>query len=287
MAARSFTISLLKKINIEGKKVVSVLLEDGTTVTGDEFICTADTSILFGKLIDSKYMPKVMRNAYDNSKAFPATSGFQVAFAADKKFNPGETVFIDIEPVKAGASSFDRMYVKVYGYDDAFVNGDRQVIQTNLFQSDEDYKWWKSLSSEEYRQAKEELVNNVQARIEAAFPEIKGNLEYLDAWTPLTYERYCNAYHGSYMSFITTAGTKSIRIKGNIKGIKNLVFAGQWNSQPGGLPVAVTSGKFAIQRMFSKKEFEEKINDQRRTEGREKESYTYDSTSAVCGKRVS
>ncbi len=276
-----------KKINIEGKKVVSVLLEDGTTVTGDEFICTADTSILFGKLIDSKYMPKVMRNAYDNSKAFPATSGFQVAFAADKKFNPGETVFIDIEPVKAGASSFDRMYVKVYGYDDAFVNGDRQVIQTNLFQSDEDYKWWKSLSSEEYRQAKEELVNKVQARIEAAFPEIKGNLEYLDAWTPLTYERYCNAYHGSYMSFITTAGTKSIRIKGNIKGIKNLVFAGQWNSQPGGLPVAVTSGKFAIQRMFSKKEFEEKINDQRRTEGREKESYTYDSTSAVCGKRVS
>ena len=212
---------------------------------------------------------------------------FQDAYAADRKFNPGETVFIDIEPLKVGAGTFDRMYVKVYGYDETFVNGDRQVLQTNIFQSDADYEWWKSLTKDEYNKAKEKLAKEVRTRIEAAFPETVGTLEYLDAWTPLTYERYCNAYHGSYMSFMTTAGSKTIRVKGDIKGIRNLCFAGQWSSQPGGLPVAVANGKFAIHRMVSRKEFEGRLNDQRRTEGRETESNPYDSAAAVCRKRVS
>ena len=79
-----------------------------------------------------------------------------------------------------------------------------------------------------------------------------GNIEFLDAWTPLTYERYCNAYHGSYISFVTTPMGKQIKMKGTLKGIKNLYVAGQWTNSPGGLPVAVASGKFAIQRILKK-----------------------------------
>ena len=71
-------------------------------------------------------------------------------------------------------------------------------------------------------------------------------MEVLDCWTPLTYERYCNAYHGAYMSFITKKGIKSFRVKGTVKGVKNLYIASQWIMAPGGLPVAVTSGKFSI-----------------------------------------
>lgn len=85
-----------------------------------------------------------------------------------------------------------------------------------------------------------------------AFPSYAGNIEFLDAWTPLTYERYCNAYHGSYMSFVTTPTGKQIKMKGTLKGIKNLYVAGQWTNSPGGLPVAVASGKFAIQRILKK-----------------------------------
>ena len=73
---------------------------------------------------------------------------------------------------------------------------------------------------------------------------------YLDAWTPLTYERYMHAYHGSYMSFTTTPNTKQLKLKGQLKGIKNLYLAGQWTNAPGGLPVAAASGKFAIQRIL-------------------------------------
>ena len=125
-----------------------------------------------------------------------------------------------------------------------------QVIQTCITQVDEDFEYWKSLSEEEYRQVKEELTAEVQKRIEDTFPELKGDMEFLDCWTPLTYERYCNAYHGSYMSFTTTPEAKQLKMKGRLKGIKNMYVAGQWTSSPGGLPVAAASGKFAIQRIL-------------------------------------
>ena len=52
------------------------------------------------------------------------------------------------------------------------------------------------------------------------------------------------------MGFVTTVGNKQMRFKGVVKGIDNLYLAGQWTSAPGGLPVAVTSGKFAVQRIL-------------------------------------
>ena len=242
----------VKKIEIEQKRATGIELEDGSFVEGDYVIPTVDTHLLFNKLLSNEYMLKELHEAYDAPTAYPATSGFQVAFAVDTSINEGETVFIDMEPLSVGSRSFDRMYVKSYAYDPVFVKDGKTVIQTCITQVDEDYEFWKSLSDAEYKETKERLSEEVKIRIEKAFPKFAGNIEFLDAWTPLTYERYCNAYHGSYMSFVTTPKGKQIKMKGQLKGIKNLYVAGQWTNSPGGLPVAVASGKFAIQRILKK-----------------------------------
>lgn len=242
----------VKKINIAKKQATGIELEDGTFIDGDYIIPTVDTYLLFDKFLSKEYMPKELLEAYDSPKAYPATSGFQVAFAVDTSFNEGETIFIDMEPLRVGNRRFDRMYVKSYGYDPIFIKDGKTVIQTCITQTDEDYEFWKSLSHEDYKAIKEKLSEEVKIRIEKAFPAFAGNMEFLDAWTPLTYERYCNAYHGSYMSFVTTPMGKQIKMKGRLKGIRNLYVAGQWTNSPGGLPVAVASGKFAIQRILKK-----------------------------------
>lgn len=54
------------------------------------------------------------------------------------------------------------------------------------------------------------------------------------------------------MGFIIKKGVKSFRVKGTVKGIKNLYIASQWIMAPGGLPVAVTAGKFAVWRIARK-----------------------------------
>ena len=240
-------------IEVNKGKCTGIRLEDGSFIAADYVIPTVDTHILFGKLLPDSYMPKELKAAYDRPKAYPATSGFQVAFAAPLSWSEGETIFAEIDKLHVGAGDFDRMYVKAYGYDKIFVKGESQVIQTCITQSDDDYLYWKSLSPEQYQSEKERVTSEVIERIEKAFPDLKGRLEVLDCWTPLTYDRYCNAYHGSYMSFVTTPEGKQIKMKGTVKGIKNLYVAGQWTNSPGGLPVAVASGKFAVQRILKKK----------------------------------
>ena len=242
----------IEEIVLEKKKATGIKLTDGSFVAADYVIPTVDTHVLFGKLLPGKYMPQELKEAYEKPELYPATSGFQIAFSVPTSFNHGETVFINVKNLKVGANSYDRMYVKTYGYDDIYIKNGRCVIQTCITQKDDDFEYWKSLTEAEYKAEKERLCKEIQESIEHAFPELIGEVCYLDSWTPLTYGRYCNAYHGSYMSFVTTPNGKQIKMKGTIKGIKNIYVAGQWTNSPGGLPVAVTSGKFAIQRILKK-----------------------------------
>ncbi|MCR4649366.1 MAG: NAD(P)/FAD-dependent oxidoreductase [Lachnospiraceae bacterium] len=240
----------IEKIVIEKKRATGIELKNGEFVSADYVIPTIDAYPLFKKLLPEKYMPGEFAKAYNEPGTYPITSGFQIAYAVSENFSEGETIFVDIDPLKVAYGTCDRMYVKAYGYDPIFVKDGKQVIQTCITQSHEDFAVWKSYTKEEYNKVKEELIAEVSKRIVANFPELEGDLEVLDCWTPLTYERFCNAYHGSYMSFITTPEGKQIRTKGRIKGIDNLYVAGQWTSSPGGLPVAAASGKFAIQRIL-------------------------------------
>lgn len=74
----------------------------------------------------------------------------------------------------------------------------------------------------------------------------------LHLWNKGLY-RYGKKYGAKlYMSFITQKGEKSFRVKGTVRGIDNLYIASQWIMAPGGLPVAVTAGKFAVQRILKK-----------------------------------
>ncbi|MBR6959766.1 MAG: FAD-dependent oxidoreductase, partial [Clostridiales bacterium] len=240
----------VNRIQIEGKKAVGIELEDGTNIAADAVITACDVDFLFGRLISRDYMPKALKKAYENRNGYPITSGFQVAYAIDSVFSGEDTIFFDCEPLQIGSNEFSRMSVKSYAYDKSFAPEGKTVLQANIVQSDSDYQFWESLSKEEYSAKKAHFAEEVTKRIIREFPELEGKIELLDCWTPLTYNRYCNAYHGSYMGFVTTVGNKQMRFKGVVKGVDDLYIAGQWVMSPGGLPIAVVSGKFAVQRIL-------------------------------------
>ena len=242
----------VSEIIVKGKKAEGIKLEDGSIVKADHIISAVDTDYLFGKLIDRKYMPRNLAKAYERRDAYPVTTGFQAAYAVPADFSGEDTIFFDVDPVTIGTRTFSRISVKNYSYDPCFAPEGKAVLQANLIQTDADYEFWSRLSREEYIQKKEELSKEITARIVKEFPELEGRIELLDSWSPLTYNRYCNAYHGSYMGFVTTVGNKQMRFKGVVKGIDDLYIAGQWVMSPGGLPIAVVSGKFAVQRILKK-----------------------------------
>ncbi|TVR61189.1 MAG: NAD(P)/FAD-dependent oxidoreductase, partial [Spirochaetaceae bacterium] len=103
-----------------------------------------------------------------------------------------------------------------------------------------------------YRREKQRVGEAVREAIEANFPRFAGRLTVLDVATPATYDRYCNAYRGAFMAFFPTTMSRMMAHTGRIKGIENFVLSGQWLQPPGGLPIAVITGKDSIQRLCKK-----------------------------------
>lgn len=243
----------VRKIVAEGSRAVGVELQDGSLIEADHVICATDTMELFSRLLGKQYMSKGWKKPYENEKDYPLFSGFQTAFSIDTQaYGETGTLFFDCEPFQVGSSQISRMSVKSYEYEPEFAPEGKTVLQANMIQFDEDFRYWKSLSREQYAEKKQRTAACVEERIVKQFPSLKGHIRLLDCWTPLTYERYCNAYHGAYMSFITKKGISSFQEKGEVKGLSNVWIASQWIMAPGGLPVAAAAGKFAIQRILKK-----------------------------------
>ena len=239
------------RILIKNKKAIGIEKADGKTVLADYVISSVDTMEMFGNLVGKKYMDAKWRSCYADNDKYPLFTAVQAAFVADREAYDGKgTVFC--APFETGGKKVERISVKSYEYEPGFAPTGKMVLQVNVPQFDKEYFYWKGLEGKEYERQKKETVRAIEKRLLTQFPGLQGHMEFLDCWTPITYERYCNAYHGAYMGFITKKGVKSFRVKGIIKGIKNLYIASQWVMAPGGLPVAVTAGKFAVWRIVRK-----------------------------------
>ena len=93
------------------------------------------------------------------------------------------------------------------------------------------------------------LAKVIKDKIIAKFPQLEASLKIIDVCTPKTLNRYTNASRGAYMGFLFTHRDATFVHSGFVKGLKNFVMAGQWMQCPGGLPLALAEGKFAIQRI--------------------------------------
>jgi phytoene dehydrogenase-like protein len=109
------------------------------------------------------------------------------------------------------------------------------------------YDFWKQSKDEGcYDDEKQALGEQFSRALCAKYPQCEGKIEVIDIATPLTYERYTGAYHGSWMSVIEP-GDKMKQYPGNCENVNALYFAGQRLMTPGGLPSAAVSGRKAAQ----------------------------------------
>lgn len=248
----------VEKVLINGKKAEGILLmadagkSEQKRIEADYVICATDLNHTFTQLVDDSYMPKALRAQFEKREAYPVSSGFHVAFAVEDTVEEiKETNIFSCRPLTVGVTTVDRMSINNYSYEPSFAPAGCTVLQSQFIQTEEDYAYWTELAkdTEAYRKKKEELSAEALARVLEQFPELKGKIRILDVWTPATYDRYCNAYRGAYMSFVITKGAKNVTVPGCLKGVKNLFIASQWQMGPGGLPTAAAMGKFAAYRV--------------------------------------
>jgi phytoene dehydrogenase-like protein len=111
------------------------------------------------------------------------------------------------------------------------------------------YDFWKTCrEAGTYQEEKEKLAGDVMNRLAQCLPQTKGKVRVWDVATPLTYERYLGSYKGSWMTLMPP-GQPPARYPCKSGQVQGLYFAGQRLMAPGGLPVALETGRRAVQQL--------------------------------------
>lgn len=215
----------------------------------DYIVPATDLHVTLSTLLEGRY-PAAMIDQRDNDPVtYPTPTSVYIAYGVDDALAdvPPDLDF-STQDFSFEGKTHNRLSVKHYAYEPAFAPPGKNVLIAFLAA---DYYWWSDLADDEqaYEAEKKRLADDLQQVIEVRFPHLRGKIQNIDVATPLTYERYCSAWRGSWMSYGQTPHAKRLFLRGQIKRIKHLYMAGQWLMPPGGLPVAVVTGRWAIQRI--------------------------------------
>ncbi len=97
-------------------------------------------------------------------------------------------------------------------------------------------------------------------QLEHFYPSIKGDIEFVDVATLLTYERYTGNWQGSNCGWLLTKKTLPLMIRGipkTLPRLRNFYMIGQWVEPGGSVPIVAMSGRNIIQQICAedKKQF--------------------------------
>lgn len=244
--------SEVQNIIIKDGVAKGIRLKNGTEYFADYVISANDPFNTMTLLPTNEKFTFFSDHLGDDNK-YPIPSCILLAYAIDKEsydsLNLTKTFQFTTRPFLVGEKYQDTIRLRDYSYDECFIKDGKTVVQVMIPQLDSDYSFWNNIKDKaQYNKEKLILANAVIDEIVRKFPQLLGKIEILDTCTHKTFERYVHSYHGSFQPFILTAKGKMLNHNGKIGNVKNLLLASQWGITPGGIPIAMLSGKFAIQR---------------------------------------
>ena len=230
------------RVIVENNKAISVMA-GGKNMPVDAVIITTDTMSI-DRLFDTP--PKAPWLEEMHAVTEPTMATFlSLGIKADlKKYQKG-LVFKLQQPISLAEQKYEYLSVNNYASDPVYSPEGKTAITIIL--GGDTYDFWKKAKEENrYMDEKHKLAGVVIEALSELIPEIEGQVEVCDVATPLTYEHYCSNWKGSWM----TEMTPSMKMKSYpavINGLSGVYFAGQRMMPPGGLPVALMTGRTAVQ----------------------------------------
>jgi phytoene dehydrogenase-like protein len=241
----------VKKIKIEHGAAVGVVLssESETQLAADAVIVTQDTITAYDQSFDHNSegntppQDRWLQELRKNTK--PETCTFVSAGIRAKIPETPVLLWRLDEPIRYAGKTLTEISFFNYARFQEYMPAGCSVLTGMLI--DDTYGFWKKAKEEgRYEEEKRALADQISRAICRKYPQAENNIEVIDIATPLTYERYTGAYHGSWMGKIC-AGDKIRKYPGYSKYISGLYFAGQRIHSPGGLPVTLDTGRKAAQ----------------------------------------
>jgi len=232
----------VNKVKIENGKAVGITLKNGV-LNADAVIVTQETINASAQLFDQKLSEPWLHRLRNETESTVSTFA-AVGIRAELPLSPVPFWQLDEAITYAGMTETKLGFYNYAGYK-GFAPPGCSVI-TAILMGDTYEAWKKAKKEGRYEQEKQSLSDQISRALIKKYPQLEGKIDFIDIATPLTYERYTGAYHGSWMSMLHKGDTFKA-YPGYCKSVKNLFFAGHKIMPPGGLPLAFDTGRRAAQ----------------------------------------
>lgn len=246
----------VKRILIEDHQAKGVELNDGTILQADVVIASCDPHVTLHHLLEDRYPDSYFKARYEDNKKYPLFSHACLYFGCSTQMEQEDAdsvAFRTREPFVMAGREQDILLVKSYQYEPGFAPEGHTVLQVMIQQNEADYHYYENLRNTDlaaYKTEKQRIGEYIRKELEVHFPELKDHLQLIEFTTSYSLTRFCRAYKGCYMPFVTRPRVNRVFHNGRIRGLSHFYLAGQWLQPPGGLINAAITGKFAVQRMM-------------------------------------
>jgi len=234
----------VEQVLVENGKAVGVLA-NGEEIIADSVVVTVDTLAaidkLFTKPLSESWTDKV-RSLKDK-----LTINTFISFGVEEDLSdlPASVTFSLEKPFEYAGTEHKVISVNNYAaYKDYAPEG--YTAMTVILNGDTYDFWKKHKENGTYEDEKKKIAETVINILSEKIPQIKNKVSVVDVATPLTYERYCGSFHGSWMTNMDK-GDKPTEYPLKSESVQNLYFAGQRMQPPGGMPPAADTGRKAVQ----------------------------------------
>lgn len=214
----------------------------GEVLKADAVVISADARTAIDKLFREPLQDGWARKMRDGLRTTQCMF-LGIGVNADLSAWPRSMQIVLPRPLKAAGRTYETVVVNNYVNEEGYAPAGCSVITCLLHGPT--YAYWKAAKEDGSYQAKKKAVMDGFLEVmEEVIPEIKDAVAVTDVATPLTYERYCGTFEGSYM---TDWPPFSRLYHAPVRYRKGLYFTGQRTAYSGGLPPAAQSGRTTAQ----------------------------------------
>jgi phytoene dehydrogenase-like protein len=224
----------------------------------DYVISAGDYKKTFLKLLDDQSL--ISGELKDKINRSPVSEGFFTVYLGLNMSNEGLAKHMKVPHIYIIDDEFDRDIYRstlVSFYSPSLVNPKHapEGKSSLMLQAMVPYHWmdsWGGGDPERYKQLKEKVMKAMIDYASKFIPNLKGSIEYKDAATPLTYERFTHNTDGASSSWSWNPKKKFYNnpMSVNVKTpVKNLYMGSCWAVQNGGTIGALLAAYKCVQKI--------------------------------------
>lgn len=244
--------SPVQKVTTAEGVATGIELKNGTQVSADITISTADWYFTVFTALEGKYINKTITKLGELKQLPLFYSIFMVSLGVSRSFKEAPH-FLRFQLEKAlespDGSQYLRMESHVYNYDPTLAPEGKTVVTVSYSTHHGDY--WIDLREEnypEYLRQKQDFASEIVDRLDKKLTGIKEHIEVTDVATPATYFRYTRNRKGSVQGWMSGKDImERTPITSRLPGLKQFYYASHWSQPGGGLPVAIKSTRDMVQ----------------------------------------